>query len=145
MVLHVAALADEIGYHPVFLSLLQVFKCVMRSVPPYEARNPAELPTWRSHVCLAGSCRLPLSQKTLALFRSKPIADMHTQLLRTLNAANAGNHDQHSADHNPQPHRPACGPPPRRGLMVDEPGVVPLFETDPVPRDHSLIESKPRL
>jgi hypothetical protein len=64
-------------------------QCVTRSVPPYEVRNPAELPTWRSHACLVGSCR-HRQQKALALFRSKPIANMHTQSLDTLNAANAG-------------------------------------------------------
>jgi hypothetical protein len=54
-------------------------QCVTRSGPPSEVRNPAELPTWRSHVCLAGSCRLPPAKDACLVFRSKPIADMHTQ------------------------------------------------------------------
>ena len=70
-------------------SLCCILQRVAQSVPPGEARTPAESPASRSRACLEGS-RCQPSQQAFALFRSEPITNRHTQPLGTLYPANTG-------------------------------------------------------
>ena len=59
---HVAALADEIGYHPMFLSLLQVFDAQRGQFRPTKsATQQRRWSTWRCLPLQLWACLLPIA------------------------------------------------------------------------------------